>query len=162
MSMSKKSKFERRCCMALVVAFLVCVFPAQSSGELMAGNIIKKGCLTVYYLSPRVLTRTRMLPERLKQDSYRLQKKNLPLSHIMSIFEKVRTTEHKNAKENKFSFDFRLCISSFEASIWFSADGKYGYENGVTFLLSEKEEDELLGLFKELDTMIDQDHMPTK
>lgn len=110
---------------------------------------IKK--MDVYYLSPRVLTRTNMAPERLEKGEFRVDSKDLPVQHLTRLLEESRSTEHQHTGRSRFVYDFRLCILADGRSMCFSADGTVGYASNEPFLLSTGEREHVLGLFKELD-----------
>jgi hypothetical protein len=135
---------------------IVTVALAAPMGGAMAGNDGPIRSLDVYYLSSRVLTRTRMSPDRLKRDTFKLQSNDLPAPGISNLFTKVSTTEHHNTGRNTSAYDFRLYISSEGKSVWFSSNGRVGYVQGEPFFLSSDERDQVLSLFGELDQKIDQ------
>jgi hypothetical protein len=107
--------------------------------------------LDVYYLSPRVLTRMNMTPERLEKSEFRVDSKDLPLPLLTRLLEEARQTDHRYTGRSRVVYDFRLCISSDGRSTCFSADATVGYTSGEPFLLSADERDHVLGLFRELD-----------
>ncbi len=143
-----------------LLTVLANIVSAEALGSLVAINDGKTSNLEVYYLSPRVLTRTRMTPDRLKQDTFRIENRNLPVPRIVNLSREIRSTEHQNTERNVWGYDFRLCISSDGNSTWFSSDAKVGYTHSAPFLLSEHESLGLLSLFDELDLRLA--HIPKR
>ncbi len=78
--------------------------------NVMADSDEKTVGFVIYYLSPQFLTRTRMTPERLSRDTFRLEDKGLPIEGIHAFIKEVRSTEHEFTGERRSSHDFRLCI----------------------------------------------------
>lgn len=117
----------------------------------MAGVDKGTGKLDVYYLSPKVWTRTNMTPGRLEKTEFRVNTEDLPEQRITELFEEARSTEQQNTDRSKFVCDFRLCIVSEERSVCFSGDGTVGYASSEPFQLSTSERDRVLSLFEALD-----------
>ena len=118
----------------------------------MAGVAERSNELDVYYLSPRVLTRTNMTPERLQDVEFYVARKNLPVALLTRFLEKTRSTEHERTERSRFVYDFRLCVLSSGGSICVSGDGMVGYASKEPFLFSADEKALALNLFRELDT----------
>jgi hypothetical protein len=133
---------------------LISFASAALPGNLMASSDGETGNLVVYYLSPQVLTRTRMTPDRLRRDAFRLEDGNLPTAGMWALLKGVHSTEHEITGANASRYDFRLCISSKGESVWFNSDGKVGYTRGQSFVLSATEEADVLRLFGELDSLV--------
>jgi hypothetical protein len=120
-------------------------------GGIMAGVDEPTNKLDVYYLSPRVLTRTNMTPERLEKNEFHVDSRDLPVPRLTRLLEETRSKDHQHTGRSRFIYDFRLCILADGTSTCFSADGTVGYASSEPFLLSVDERDRVLSLFKELD-----------
>lgn len=126
-----------------VPSYSIEMLPAESAGE-----------PTIYYLSPQVLTRTRMAPDHLKRDSYRRENADLPRQEIEALSARIRSTQHNRAGEPASQYDFRLCVASESDSTCFSANGGATYFHNQVFLLSGTETAAVLKVFGELDSFL--------
>jgi hypothetical protein len=136
---------------AFMLTVVLMVALAARLGGVMAGVDKQTGKLAVYYLSPKVSTRTNMTPERLERTTFRANTKDLPVQRITELFEETRSVERQSTGRSRFVYDFRLCIVSVEKSVCFSGDGMVGYASSEPFLLSTSERDRVLSLFEVLD-----------
>jgi hypothetical protein len=107
--------------------------------------------IAVYYLSPRVYTRTMMTPERLKTETYRVRVGNLPLTQINKVYEMIQARGRQFTRGGSTRFDFRLCISSREGDLFFNSSGKVAFVRRGTFKPSEDEEPDVRSLFERLE-----------
>jgi hypothetical protein len=141
--------FLRVCYAASVMALI-----AVPSSDIQMLRAESAGEPTIYYLSPQVLTRTRMTPDRLRRDGYRRENAKLPRQEIEALATRIRSAQHDRAGERISQYDFRLCVSSESGPMWFSANGRVAYFNEQAFLLSPPEVDAVLKVFSELDSIL--------
>jgi hypothetical protein len=134
-------------------SFVVVVPP----GGVMAGVAEPTCQMEVYYLSPRILTRIAMTPERLETDKSRVDRKILPTPALIKLLREVRSKSHQPTGRSRFAYDFRLCIRADSRSTCFSADGAVGYTSGEPFSLSTDERNDVLSLFQEMDARASHD-----
>ena len=129
-------------------------------GGLMAGVDEPTGQIDVYFLSPRILTRIAMTPERLETDKLRVDRKVSSMPALMNLLKGVRSKSHQPTGRSRFAYDFRLCVRADGRSTCFSGDGTVGYVSTEPFLLSVDERDGVQDLLKVLDGRIshDSDH----
>ncbi len=112
----------------------------------------QKSPMVVHYLSPKVLTRTAMSPERLKKEEFRIQGSITQGDLVARLFDLSRAA-NRARKEPSWKYDFRLCISSGQDSVCFSADGAIGLAKANTFSLSSGEQQRVMELFSQLDSI---------
>jgi hypothetical protein len=132
------------------IAYLAIVL-AVPLGGVMAGADELTRRIDVYFLSPRILTRIAMTPERLETDKSRVDSRVLPMPALTKLLAEIRSNSHQPTGRSKFAYDFRLCIRADGQSTCFSADGTVGCTSGEPFALSAGERDDVLNLIKELD-----------
>lgn len=128
------------------ISFLSVVPP----GGAMASTDEPANQMVVYYLSPTILTRIAMTPERLETDKSRVDSKDLPTSDLVNLLRKIRSRNHQPTGKSRFAYDFRLCIRTDGRSTCFSADGVVGYTSGEPFSLSADERDDVLNIFQKM------------
>jgi hypothetical protein len=138
----------------LVLALIANVVAATSLGNAMVINDNDRSDVAIYYLSPRVQTRSRMTPYRLKRDTFRIENRNLPMSHIMKVYDAIHSKERTITKGNAWRYAFRLCISVRGDDVFFSSDAKAAYTDGGSFALSASEELDARTLYDELDSLV--------
>ena len=114
----------------------------------------QKDSLVVYCLSPKVLTRSRMRPQQLKDGPFRVSNIAPVASDVRSLYDAIRLTDRKPIKEGVWQHDFRLCISIAKDDKCFSSDATVAYVNGSSFSLSESETNLVLTLFRKLDSLV--------
>lgn len=136
----------------LLLTGIVMVMLGEPVGGVMAAGVDEQTSkMDVYYLSPKVLTRISMTPERLETDKSRVDNKDLPIPALTTLLAEIRSKSHQPTGKSRFSYDFRLCVVSDARSVCFSGDGTVGYASSEPFQLSTSERDSVLSLFKVLD-----------
>lgn len=138
---------------ALMVALLACGGAASTRGAMSQNNEISD--MTIYYLSPHVLTRINMTPETLKCEDFRHSDIGSLAIEIMKLFDATQSANREIKKGKVFPYDFRLCVLSASDEACFSAYGKAAYVDEGLLLLSADEQRDVLALFVKLDALLD-------
>lgn len=105
--------------------------------------------IAVYYLSPTVLTRTVMSPERLKVKEFRVHGETA-LATAATLLSLARSGERRGT-DRPTKYDFRLCLSSKPEEVCFNAEGTVVLIQGKTFSLTSADQQMVLDVYSRLD-----------
>ena len=119
----------------------------------MVSNGENKTLSFVYYLSPRVLTRTNMTPDRLKAPAFKVGVEPPLGKRIMESCSSMISRHHDVATGNETKYDFRLCVSLSEGDIFFDSLCKVIRIGKKLYLLSSDEETVIHSIFTDIDLM---------
>ena len=136
--------------MMLILIHIGNIGCSSSEGKHKMQNIASKQ-MQIYYISPKVLTRSAVQPDVLKIDSNLVDVRPEIRSKLEQFIATVKSAKHAEIKESLIKYDFRLCVQS-DGIFYFNEYGNVVLIGDKLLSLSHEEEVQINDIYGKLDS----------